>query len=31
MLELHTKIGKNFGVSGKISYLITTNPILEVE
>ena len=31
MLELHTKIGKYFGVSGKISYLITTNPILEVE
>ena len=31
MLELHTKIGKYFGVSGKISYLITTNPIREVE
>ena len=31
MIELHTKIVKYFGVSGKISYLITTNPILEVE
>lgn len=31
MLELHTKIGKYFGVSGKISHLTTTNPILEVE
>ena len=31
MLELHTKIGKYFGVSGKISYLIATNPILEAE
>lgn len=31
MLELHTKIGKYFGVSGKNSYLITINPILEVE
>ncbi len=31
MLELHTKIGKYFGVSGKISHLTATNPILEVE
>jgi hypothetical protein len=30
MLELHTKIGKYFGVSGKISHLTATNPILEV-
>lgn len=31
MLELHTKIGKYFGVSGKISHLTTTNPILEID
>ena len=31
MLELYTKIGKYFGVSGMISHLAATNPILEVE
>lgn len=31
MLELHTKIEEYFGVSGKISHLTATNPILEVE
>ena len=31
MLELHTKIGKYFGVSGKISHLTATNSILEIE
>ena len=31
MLELHTKIGKYFGVSGKISHLTTTNPIFEID
>lgn len=31
MLELYTKIGKYFGVSGKISHLTTTNPILEID
>ena len=31
MLELHTKIGKYFGVSGKNSHLTTTNPILEID
>lgn len=31
MLELHTKIGKYFGVSGKISHLTATNPILEID
>ena len=30
MLELHTKIGKYFGVSGMISHSTATNPILEV-
>ena len=30
MLELHTKIGKYFGVSGNISHLTATNPILEI-
>ena len=31
MLELHTKIEEYFGVSGKISHLTTTNPILEID
>ena len=31
MLELHTKIEEYFGISGKISHLTATNPILEVE
>lgn len=31
MIELHTKIGKYFGVSGKISHLTATNPILKIE
>lgn len=31
MLELHTKIEEYFGVSGKISHLTATNPILEIE
>ena len=31
MLELHTKIGKYFGVSGNISHLTATHPILEIE
>ena len=31
MLELHTKIGKYFCVSGTISHSTATNPILEVE
>ena len=31
MLKLHTKIEEYFAVSGKISHLTTTNPILEVE
>ena len=31
MLDLHTKIGKYFGVSGNISHLTATNPILEIE
>ena len=31
MLELHTKIGKYFGVSGKNSHLTTINPILEID
>ncbi len=30
MLELHTKIGKYFCVSGTISHSTATNPILEV-
>ena len=30
MLELYTKIGKYFGVSGNISHLTATNPILEI-
>ena len=30
MLELHTKIGKYFCVSGTISHSTDTNPILEV-
>ena len=31
MLKLHTKIEEYFDISGKISHLTATNPILEIE